>query len=159
MGMITAFRAFFKALVDRKFSSKVEELLKEMKALPPGPPPPTAAQLLAALQKEGRLLDFLSESLEGFGDAQVGGVARGVHSGCAKVLEQYLKLEPVLPQSEGEKVEVAVGFDPNQIRLVGKVQGDPPFEGVLRHHGWRLVSARLPEIRNPEILLAAEVEL
>ncbi len=159
MGLITAFRAFFKATFDRKFSLKVDELLKEMKALPPGPPPPTAAQLLAALQKEGRLLDFLSESLDGFGDAQVGGVARSVHSGCAKVIEQYLKLEPVIPQGEGEPVEVPAGFDPNQIRLVGKVQGDPPFNGTLRHHGWRLASAKLPELRNPDILLAAEVEL
>jgi len=159
MGLITAFRAFFKALSNRQFSQKVDELLKEVKALPPGPPPATAAQLLSALQKEGRLLDFLSESLEGFGDAQVGGVARGVHTGCSKVLQQYLSLEPVLPQGDGEKVEIPVGFSPNEIRLIGKVQGDPPFQGVLRHHGWRLVSAKLPELKASEVLTPAEVEL
>lgn len=159
MGLITATRAFFKALFNRQFSQKVAELMKEMKALPPGPPPPTAAQLLSALQKEGRLLDFLSESLEGFGDAQVGGVARGVHSGCAKVLKQYLVLEPVLPQADGEKVEVPVGFSPVEIRLIGKVQGDPPFTGVLRHHGWRLASARLPDLKSADVLVPAEVEL
>ena len=159
MGLTTAFRAFFKALFNRPFSKKVDELLKEMKALPPGPPPATAAQLLAALQKEGRLLDFLSESLEGFPDAQVGGVARGVHSGCAKVLQQYLVLDPVLPEKDGDKVEVPVGFSPAEIRLVGKVQGDPPFHGVLRHHGWKLTSAKLPDLKTLEILVPAEVEL
>ena len=159
MGLTTAFRAFFKALFNRKFSAKVDELLKEVKALPPGPPPATAAQLLSAMQKEGRLLDFLCESLDGFADAQVGGVARGVHAGCAKVLQQYLVLEPVLPQSEGDKVDVPVGFSPVDIRLIGKVQGDPPFQGTLRHHGWRLASARLPELKSPEILVPAEVEL
>ncbi|MBS2034120.1 DUF2760 domain-containing protein [bacterium] len=159
MGLITATRAFFKALFNRQFSKKVDELLKETKALPPGPPPPTAAQLLAVLQKEGRLLDFLSESLEGFGDAQVGGVARGVHSGCAKALQQYLSLQPVLSQKDGEKVEVPVGFSPAEIRLVGKVQGDPPFQGVLRHHGWKLASARLPELKTDDVLVPAEVEL
>lgn len=159
MGLITATRAFFKALFNRKFSKKVDELLKEMKALPPGPPPPTAAQLLAVLQKEGRLLDFLSESLEGFADAQVGGVARGVHSGCAKVLQQYLTLQPVLPEQDGESVEVPVGFSPAEIRLVGKVQGDPPFKGTLRHHGWKLASARLPELKTQDVLVPAEVEL
>ena len=159
MGITTAFRAFFKALFNRKFSGKVDELLQEMKALPPGPPPATAAQLLSAMQKEGRLLDFLSESLEGFADAQVGGVARAVHAGCAKVLQQYLVLEPVLPQADGEKVDVAVGFSPNEIRLIGKVQGDPPFQGTLRHHGWRLASAKLPDLKVAEILVPAEVEL
>ena len=159
MGLTTAFRAFFKALFDRKFSGKVDELLKEMKALPPGPPPATAAQLLSALQKEGRLLDFLSESLEGFPDAQVGGVARGVHSGCAKVLQQYLVLDPVLPQSDGDAVEVPVGFSPIEIRLIGKVQGDPPFQGTLRHHGWKLVSTKLPDLKSTDVLVPAEVEL
>jgi hypothetical protein len=159
MALTTAFKAFFKALFNRQFSKKVDELLKEVKALPPGPPPPTAAQLLAILQKEGRLLDFLSESLEGFGDAQVGGVARSVHSGCAKVLKQYLVIEPLLAQAEGEKVEVPPGFSPNEIRLVGKVQGDPPFHGTLRHHGWKLVSAKLPDLKPPEVLVPAEVEL
>jgi hypothetical protein len=159
MGLITATRAFFKALFNRKFSQKVDELLKEMKALPPGAPPPTAAQLLAVLQKEGRLLDFLSESLDGFADAQVGGVARGVHSGCAKVLQQYLTLQPVLPEKDGESVEVPVGFSPAEIRLVGKVQGDPPFKGTLRHHGWKLASARLPDLKAQDVLVPAEVEL
>lgn len=158
MGLITATRAFFKALFNRQFSKKVDELLKETKALPPGPPPPTAAQLLAVLQKEGRLLDFLSESLEGFADAQVGGVARGVHTGCAKALQQYLTLQPVLPEKDGDKVEVPVGFSPSEIRLVGKVQGDPPFQGVLRHHGWKLAAARLPELKS-DVLVPAEVEL
>ena len=56
-------------------------------------------------------------------------------------------------------MEVPSGFSPNEIRLVGKVQGDPPFQGTLRHHGWKLSSARLPELKPPEVLVPAEVEL
>lgn len=159
MGLTTAFKAFFRALSDKQFSQQTEQLLKDRRGLPGGPAPATAAQMLAAFQKEGRLLDFLTESLEGYSDAQVGGVARGVHSGCHKVLKQYLQLEPVLPQKEGEAVEVPAGFDATHIRLVGKVQGNPPFEGTLRHHGWKLASAKLPDLKGSEILVPAEVEL
>lgn len=158
MGLSTAFKAFFRAMSDRGFSGEVDKLLRDPKRLPAGPPPATAAQLLAALQKEGRFLDFLAEPLEGFPDAHVGGVARGVHAGCCKVLQQYLSLEPVLPQKEGDAVEVPAGFDPTTIRLIGKVQGNPPFQGTLRHHGWRLKQARLPEVKTGT-LTPAEVEL
>jgi hypothetical protein len=66
-----------------------------------------ALALLALLQREGRLVDFLREPLDGFGDADIGAAARDVHRGCAKVLAQHLTLEPVMPGEEEAKVALA----------------------------------------------------
>jgi len=121
-----------------------------------------ALALLALLQREGRLVDFLQEPLDGFSDADIGAAARDVHRGCRKVLEQHLSLEPVMPGSEEARVAVPAGFDPAEIRLIGEARGEPPFRGTLRHHGWRVVDARLPALADGidrAVIAPAEVEL
>jgi hypothetical protein len=121
-----------------------------------------ALALLALLQREGRLVDFLREPLDGFSDADIGAAARDVHRGCRKVLDQHLSLEPVMPGSEEAKVAVPKGFDPAEIRLIGEAKGEPPFRGTLRHHGWRVVDARLPALADGVdrmVIAPAEVEL
>src|SRR5262245_43234401 len=47
-------------------------------------PDATATQLLAVLQRDGRLIDFLMENLGTYGDAQIGAAVRDVHAGCRK---------------------------------------------------------------------------
>ena len=121
-----------------------------------------ALALLALLQREGRLVDFLREPLDGFSDADIGAAARDVHRGCAKVLDQHLSLEPVMPGAEEAKVAVPKGFDPAEIRLIGEAKGEPPFRGTLRHHGWRVVDAKLPALADGVdrmVIAPAEVEL
>jgi hypothetical protein len=121
-----------------------------------------ALALLALLQREGRLVDFLREPLDGFTDADIGAAARDVHRGCRKVLDQHLSLEPVMPGAEEARVAVPKGFDPAEIRLIGEAKGEPPFRGTLRHHGWRVVDARLPALADGidrMVIAPAEVEL
>lgn len=119
-----------------------------------------ALHLLSLLQREGRLIDFCEEDLAGFSDAQIGAAARAVHEGCRKALRGALSLAPVRPESEGAQVTLPAGFDPRAIRLTGNVVGDPPFSGVLRHHGWKASALRLPAVPgDPTLLAAAEVEL
>jgi hypothetical protein len=121
-----------------------------------------ALALLALLQREGRLVDFLREPLDGFSDADIGAAARDVHRGCRKVLDQHLAFEPVMPGSEEAKVSVPKGFDPAEIRLIGEARGEPPFRGTLRHHGWRVVDAKLPMLTDGVdrmVIAPAEVEL
>jgi hypothetical protein len=121
-----------------------------------------ALALLALLQREGRLVDFLREPLDGFSDADIGAAARDVHRGCRKVLDQHVSLEPVMPGSEEARVVVPKGFDPAEIRLIGEAKGEPPFRGTLRHHGWRVVDARLPALAegvDRTVIAPAEVEL
>ena len=133
-------------------------------AAPPAPKVPDHGgnlQVLALLQRDGRLLDFLEESLQGFSDAEIGAAARTVHEGCKKALDTYLTLEPVYREPEGASITVLAGFDPAAVRLTGNVVGAPPFKGSLRHHGWRAARAAFPPPppHDPSILAPAEVEL
>jgi hypothetical protein len=137
----------------------------------PAPPPPalpperehaSGLQVLAMLQREGRLVDFLQEDVATFSDMEVGAAARVVHEGCRKVMRQYLELEPVLPQREGDPVNVASGFDAQRIRLTGNLAGQPPYNGSLKHHGWAVTAVKFPSVSpslDPRVLAPAEVEL
>jgi hypothetical protein len=121
-----------------------------------------AVQLLAILQREGRLLDFLQEDVDGYSDAQIGAAVRDIHRGCKKALAEHMPLEPVLREAENAQVRVDPGFDPSRIRLVGNVVGEPPFTGALRHHGWRIGKVTLPSPArgtDPTVVAPAEVEL
>lgn len=121
-----------------------------------------ALHLLAILQRDGRLIDFLLEDISGAGDADVGAGARVVHGGCRKALGQYFTFEPVRKEGEGAPIVVEKGFDPAHIRLAGNVGGEPPFKGKLAHAGWKAVDVRLPERPSSvdgRIVAPAEVEI
>lgn len=121
-----------------------------------------ALALLALLQRDGRLIDFLREPLDGFSDADIGAAARDVHRGCKKVLDQVFTLEAVLPGEDDSKVTVPKGFDPAEVRIIGEAKGEPPFTGALRHHGWRAERAQLPTLAegvDRAIVAPAEVEV
>jgi hypothetical protein len=121
-----------------------------------------AVQLLALLQRDGRLVDFLYEDISGYPDDQVGAAAREVHASCRQVLQRYLSLEPVVPGDEGRPTVVEAGFDPGAIKLVGDIAGRPPFTGVLRHRGWRVAELSLPALPDGAtraIVAPAEVEV
>ncbi len=131
-------------------------------APPPAPRPAEGAlRLLGLLQEEGRLVDFLEEDLAPYPDDQIGGAVRAIHEGCRKALHAQFALEPVLRGAEGEDVTVDAGFDAAAVRLTGNVAGAPPFRGVLRHGGWRVTSATLPERQgiDPRVIAPAEVEI
>ncbi|MEM7128659.1 MAG: DUF2760 domain-containing protein [Chloroflexota bacterium] len=122
-----------------------------------------ALQMLAILQRKGRLIDFLQEDLTPFSDDQVGAAARTVHSGCKEALSESLNLEPIFTEAEGDTVTVDAGFDAHSIRLSGNVSGEPPFSGALRHRGWRAQAVNLPQRTSgtggEEIIAAAEIEI
>ena len=121
-----------------------------------------ALALLALLQREGRFVDFVRDSVDGASDADIGAAAREVHRGCRKVLDQHLSFEPVMPGEEEAKVTVPKGFDPAEVRLIGEAKGEPPFRGTLRHHGWRVVEAKFPQLAegiDRSVIAPAEVEL
>jgi hypothetical protein len=132
-------------------------------------PPPAeessdrAVQLLALLQRDGRLVDFLSEDITPYQDAQVGAAVRELHASCRKALEQYVTLEPVLDGEEDRPVTVQEGFDPAAVKLVGNVTGRPPLRGLLRHRGWRVAKINLPSLpprgTAREVVAPAEVEI
>lgn len=129
-------------------------------APPPAPPSDAAAvQMLAVLQREGRLIDFLQEDLTPYADDQIGAAVRPIHEGTRKALQEHVTLEPVYSESEGSRVTVEPGFDPHAVRLTGNVNGEPPFTGTLHHRGWRIASIDLPGGDDEMIVAAAEIEV
>ena len=169
MSLGLAFKVFFKALGNKEFASQARGWLAGKPALPLAPPPPPpeppqpkfeALRVLAALQRDGRLLDFLQEDIAGYDDSQIGAAVRDIHRDCRKALAKYVELAPVLEQTEGDHVAVPAGFDAAAIRLTGNVRGEPPFKGTLAHRGWKAQSLTLPaEIGPNGVLAPAEVEL
>jgi hypothetical protein len=142
----------------------------EAQQLPPAPQPEKerdrdragAVYTLALLQREGRLVDFLQEDISAYADAQVGAAVRQIHENCRNVLQEYFGIEPLKSETEGEKVDVPEGFDPRHIRVVGNAAGKPPFNGTLRHKGWKAAKVNLPERHDaldPTVVCPAEVEV
>ncbi len=167
-----AFRLLFNAAYARQVAAGLAALsAPAAKAAVPkavaGEPPPERANaaglfVLSALQREGRLIDFLQQEVAGFSDEEVGAAARVVHAGCSKVLKQYFEFGPALGGAEGSSTVVPQGFDPQRIRLTGNVTGQPPYKGTLKHHGWVAKEVRLParqESLDPRVVAPAEVEL
>ena len=122
-----------------------------------------AVQMLAILQRQGRLIDFLQEDLSLYDDAQIGAAVRTIHEGCRQALAEHVKVEPIYNEAEGSTVTVQPGFDTRAIRLTGDVAGEPPFRGELRHRGWRVARIDLPRQAQSQdkelIVAAAEVEV
>jgi uncharacterized protein DUF2760 len=174
-----AFRVFFKVLFNALFAEQVSQLLAgegAVEASTPAQPDPQpkaprskapvrsdALNVLAALQREARFVDFVQESLTGYTDAQIGAAARDVHRGCAAVLERVFALRPLVEGVEGSSLEVPAGFEAARFRLVGNVTGQPPYRGQLCHHGWEATRCDLPEWTGSEtaarIVVPAEIEL
>jgi hypothetical protein len=175
--IIYAFRCFFSVLSSGEIPYEiapelVPELARPMPAfewepvvVEPAAAPESsdrAVQMLAILQRDGRLIDFITEDIAPYKDAQIGAAARDVHESCRKVIDHYLRLEPVIDSEEGQPVTVEPGFDPAAIKLIGNVTGHPPLRGLLRHRGWRVARVELPplpENNGRSIIAPAEVEI
>jgi len=131
---------------------------------PPKQPKPSGAALrmLAILQAEARLVDFLLEDIQAASDQQIGQAVREVHKKAQAALKQHAVIETVLTAGEGDMTTVPKGFDPSAIRVVGNVTGEPPFTGSVQHPGWRVKELRVsppPEGADEFVLQPAEVQV
>ncbi len=159
-----AWSAFVNTARNPAFAGQVQALITPPPSEPPKPPKPNPepVRFLGLLQREGRLIDFLTENISAYEDAQVGAAVRKIHDDCQGALNAHLEMAPVLTQEEGTTVEVPAGFDPSAIQLTGNVTGQPPFRGTLKHRGWRVKAIKLappPEGQDEFVLQPAEVEL
>jgi len=124
--------------------------------------PDAALQLLGLLQQEGRFLDFVSEDVSKYSDAEIGAAARVVHEGCAKLIKQHFNVEPIRSEKENSRVTLQKGFNASENRVTGNIVGSPPFSGTLLHRGWRVVKVDLPRLapgHDVQVLAPAEIEL
>src|SRR5271156_2625940 len=122
--VVSAFHCFFSILLHGDIpSDTAQKLLKPVGQVPQSPPsaqpsvappkevqPPAsemfnrAVQMLALLQRDGRLIDFLAENISAYPDAQLGAAVRTIHDTCRQVLDRYVKLEPILDSEEDQPV-------------------------------------------------------
>jgi Domain of unknown function (DUF2760) len=171
----------FQILFDGQFAQKIRGLIdaqppsaptaaepEEAPAPQPAPPPKPkgrndALTLLATLQREARLVDFLLETLDGYSDAQVGAAVRDVHRDSRTVLERLFAVQPVFDQAEGSSVKLDHQLDAGRVRLTGDVEQESPSRGTLMHHGWQATRCELPRWTGSEaaalVLAPAEVEV
>jgi hypothetical protein len=180
--VVFAHRCFFSILFRAEIPHDIAQTLVKPVGLA-SPAPPTAApsvsrpkeaqppaseefdravQMLALLQRDGRLVDFLAENISAYPDVQLGAAVRTIHDTCRQVLDRYVKLEPIMNSEEDQPVTVQAGFNPAAIKLIGNVAGEPPVRGVLRHKGWRVKEVSLPPLPHSAgrmVIAPAEVEL
>ena len=120
------------------------------------------SQAVALFQKKGRLIDFLQEDISIYDDNQIGSAVTNIHKGCQEALREHIVLEPVINEQDEARVTIPDGFDPSAIRLIGNVVGNPPFTGILKHCGWRVVSVSMPLTSKEQditVIEPAEVEI
>lgn len=119
---------------------------------------------LSQLQARGRILDFVMEDIANYTDAQVGAAARVVHQGCRGLFDECFALSPVDVRGEGSPVVVKKGFDPHQLRLIGRSDSGEEFSGRLVHKGWKTSKISLPKLLTPieagaMVIHPAEIEV
>ncbi len=167
-----AFRSWYSILVHARVP---EDVLRQLGPAQPAPAgrkqivplkPATdsshgAVQMLALLQRDGRLIDFLEEDVAPYPDEQLGAAVRNIHESCRQVLQKYVKLEPIVSAAEEQPFTVPSGFDAASIKLIGNVVGEPPIRGVVRHRGWRVAEISLPSLPDPgrTVVAPAEIEV
>ncbi len=159
MGLKLAFKAFIKAF---KEPEKTEQFLEETTPKQIESHDQSHLRLLYYLQQAGRFVDFFKEDISGFTDVQVGAAARKIHQDCAKELDELISIRPLRDEPEGAMIQVPKDYNPAQIKVVGKVKGEPPFAGTLVHRGWKAQKRSLPKKSGeqvPEVICPAEVEV
>jgi Domain of unknown function (DUF2760) len=163
-----AFRSFFSILFSGTLPADIAQAFGYSKAAPvkpAAPPRPVAGpadgavQILAVLQRDSRLVDFLMEDISGYADDQVGAAVRDVQTQARESLTRYIQLEPVIDTVEGTFTKVE-GLDAAQVKFIGNVpaSGKAPG-GLLRHKGWKAVKVELPQAPPGTVLAPAELEI
>ncbi|MCA9196860.1 MAG: DUF2760 domain-containing protein [Planctomycetales bacterium] len=159
-----AFRIFFGTLFGSAPAQQVALLLEgpTEEAKPPQPasenvkpsaPSPAAKKprrsealtLLAALQREARLVDLIQEPLSDYSDEQIGAAARDVLRDCHKVLDRLFALQPATEANEGARLETPASFDAAEYKVSGNVSGEPPYHGQVIHPGWKATKCDMPQ--------------
>ena len=173
-----AFRSFFSILFKGALPSDIALAFGYSKAIPaktatataapkpsPAPAKPSvgpvegAVQILAVLQRDARLIDFLMEDISAYPDEQVGAAVRDVQTLARETLSRYLRLEPVVDSVEGVYTK-ADGLETAEVKFIGNVpaSGKAPG-GLLRHKGWKAAKVDLPQAAPGAVLAPAELEV
>lgn len=159
MGFILAIKAFAKAW---KYPEKAQEFLREEPVKAIESHDSSHLRLLGLLQQSGRLIDFLKEDIKEYSNEQIGAAVRKIHEDCSKTLEEVVTVRPLMDEPEGAVVKLPAGYDSASIKVTGKVKGEPPYEVIVVHKGWKAHKRSLPkkiEGLSIDVISPAEVEI
>ena len=170
--ILLAFRSFFALLFQGALPDDIVRALHLSRSAPapskPAPAPSPAVrvsdgalQMLAILQRDSRLVDFLMEDIASYADDQIGAAVRELHDQCRDSLARYVTLQPVIDGVEGTFAK-APSSDAQVVKFVGNVPAKPPAGGTLRHKGWRAVKIDLPALgarQDAAVIAPAEIEI
>ncbi len=168
MSVGLAFSVFFKVLGNRDFAKQVSGWMNQPAVAevtkvpePKGPRRTEAVELLAALQREGRLVDFLQEKLDTYSDAQIGAAVRDIHRDCRATLQRLFGIDPLVSQPEGSTVTLPTSPDAGLWKQTGRAGSGN--QGRLCHHGWKITRHELPAWSGTEasawVIAPAEIEI
>jgi hypothetical protein len=166
-----AFRSFFSLLFSGTLPVDIAQAFGYSKAMPvkapaaaPAPKPEAgpndgAVQMLAILQRDARLVDFLMEDIGAYSDEQVGAAVRDVQAQSRQALDRYLGLRPLIDAVEGDFTKTE-GWDAAAVKFIGNVpaSGKAPG-GLLRHKGWKAEKIDLPKAPIGAVVAPAEIEV
>ncbi len=153
MGIIVAIRSFWGALTDREMNARLAMVLADFSAeqcdnqadyhcekVDPNVTPgrSDAFELLSALQREARFIDFIKESLAERDDATVGAAARAVHDRCSIVLERCFEIRSLTNVQEGELMTLSREEAGNRTRVqfTNRTHVAASISGRVIHAGW-----------------------
>ena len=163
-----AFRSFFSILFGGTLPSDIAQAFGYSKVVQmrptPAPKPQAgpsdgAVQILAILQRDARLIDFLMEDVSAYSDEQIGAAVRDVQEQSRKSLQRYLTIQPAIDGVEGTYTKVDPA-DPTSYKLIGKVPASGKAAGgTLRHKGWKAEKVELPPGAPGKVLAPAEIEI
>ena len=173
--IVLAFKCFFSLLFSGELSPETIAALNltkrsaapATKAAAPVAAAPTvrtadgALQILAILQRDSRLIDFLQEDIAPYSDDQIGAAVREIHDQSRDAIARYVTLTPVIDGVEGTYAK-APAQDASLVKFVGNVPAKPPAGGTLRHKGWRATKVDLPALparQDATIIAPAEIEI
>ena len=194
MGISIALRAFFSALSSRDVARRIEDVLEGVRNAPletEDSPAATASEnsknastslkfsatsrddsrsealeLLAALQRDARFIDFVKEDVAGCDDATLAAAARTTHDRCAETLERFFKIRPLSDVPEGETTSIDLAAqNPARIRVAGS---PPTVSGTnvacrVVHAGWIAEKCEPPlwsgKIEDAFVLAPVELEV
>ena len=192
MGIKIALRAFFTVLFNRNLADKIKVLLdsscdnlhsaeqlsdpvnsgdsKAVLDTPISDPKSKgifrseALELLAALQRDARFLDFVKEDIGNCDDATLAAAARITHDRCAETLERFFKIRPLSETPEGETTTIDLANrNPTRTRVSGSSFDSAARKTKCRvaHAGWIAEKCEPPcwSGRREDALVLAPVEL
>jgi hypothetical protein len=178
MGLGTAFRAFFVALGSSERATAIRRALDEDASKLPAPKAEPqkvekipavspgrseALDFLAALQREARLVDLVSEPLDAYSDAQIGAAARPCLKQAGQVISRMFQLTPISDASEGASIPMPETWSPMRYQVIGGKSVSPQQSVRVVHPGWQASVCKVPQWTGDKqdamIVAAAQVEV